>query len=504
MGASEGEGSSMSRKFFASRGPAASFRFILCSSVTFLFCISLLSFFIPAERAHARGVETVFADKPGNRISVHVGKSVIIRTPQPIKRLALAGENIADYVLLSPNQIYLTGKRPGLTNLTLWGTDDRVAIIYDIEVSPDVSRLREKLHQLLPGEDGLQVHASHDALTLSGTVGSTASLDRAISIANAYRTDQNQSIINLVDVSGVHQVMLEVRVSEMSRSLGRRLGINFVVGSQGSIGTSLVGNLGVIEEFIGSGQSGALELDFAQTVNSLFHIAAGDVFFTQFMDALKEEGLVRILAEPNLITLSGQTASFLAGGEFPVPVPQGLGTVGIEYKSFGVALSFTPTVLSDNKIHLKVMPEVSELDFSTAVGIGGVAVPGITTRQVSTTIELADGQSFAIAGLLRDTIRENVRKFPLLGEIPILGALFRSSSFQRNETELVVIVTPHLVRPLDMARQTLPTDGYIMPTDAEFYLLGLMQGRSPAAKSSPPSPMRGSVEGPFGHVMPGF
>ncbi len=493
----------MSREALASTGFAGSLN-VVCVFMALSFCISLLSFLLPAVSAHARGVETIFADKSGNRINVHVGKSVIIQTPQPIKRLALAGENIADYVLLSPNQIYLTGKNSGLTNLTLWGTDDRVSIIYDIEVSPDVSRLREKLHQLLPQEKNLRVHASHNALTLSGSVNSTASLDKAMAIANAYRSDQDQSIINLLDVSGVHQVMLEVRVSEMSRSLGRRLGINFVVGSQGSIGTSLVGNLATIEEFIGSGRAGSLELEFSETINSLFHIAAGNVIFTQFMDALKEEGLIRVLAEPNLITLSGQTASFLAGGEFPVPVPQGLGTVGIEYKPFGVALSFTPTVLSDDKIHLKVMPEVSELDFTTAVSIQGVAVPGITTRQVSTTIELADGQSFAIAGLLRDSMRENVKKFPFLGDIPILGALFRSSSFQRNETELVVIVTPHLVRPLDMARQKLPTDGYVMPSDTEFYLMGLMQGRSPAAKSSPPSPMQGTVEGPFGHVVPGF
>ena len=494
----------MFREALASRGFAGSFKSILSFFFTFTCCIFLLSFLLPAGPAQARSVDTIFADKSGDRISVHVGKSVIIRTPQPIKRLALAGEDIADYVLLSPNQIYITGKRTGLTNLTLWGRDDRVSVIYDVEVSHDVSRLREKLHRLLPEENGLRVHASHDAITLSGTVGSTTNLEKALTIAGAYKADPGQPVINLLEVSGVHQVMLEVRVSEISRSLGRRLGINFVVGSQGSIGTSLLGNLGVIEEFIGSGQAGSLELDFAQTVNSLFHIAAGDVFFTQFMDALKEEGLVRVLAEPNLITLSGQTASFLAGGEFPVPVPQGLGTVAIEYKSFGVALSFTPTVLSDNKIHLKVMPEVSELDFTTAVGIQGVAVPGITTRKVSTTIELADGQSFAIAGLLRDSMRENVKKFPLLGEIPILGALFRSSSFQRNETELVVIVTPHLVRPLDMARQPLPTDNFIMPSDAEFYLLGLLEGRSPAKGTTPRSPLMGAAEGPFGHAVPGF
>ena len=217
------------------------------------------------------------------------------------------------------------------------------------------------------------------------------------------------------------------------------------------------------------------------------------------------------MAEPTLITLSGRQASFLAGGEYPIPVPQasyGAAIVTIQYKPFGVALNFTPTVLSSGKISMLVAPEVSDLDFTQAVAIQGYLVPSLTTRRVSTTVELADGQSFAIAGLLKDEIREDVRKYPLLGDIPILGALFRSTNFQRNETELIIIVTPHLVKPVDMARQTLPTDSFVVPNDFEWYLLGTLEGTgrttNPSPSSGPPASLirRGGMEGDFGHIMP--
>ena len=216
-------------------------------------------------------------------------------------------------------------------------------------------------------------------------------------------------------------------------------------------------------------------------MNWLFRFASGGATWTMFIDALKENGLTKVLAEPTLITQSGRPASFLAGGEFPIPVPQSSGgsgtTITIEYKTFGVGLNFTPTVLGNGKISMMVNPEVSELDFTRGVSLQGYIIPSLTTRRVSTVIELGDGQSFAVAGLLKDDVREVVRKFPVLGDIPILGALFRSTSFQRNETELVIIVTPHLVKPIDMAKQTLPTDAYIEPDNFEFYLLGSLEGR---------------------------
>lgn len=471
--------------------------------VAVLFCPWLLVVLAFAQCLAADGGPKVVPGRAPQRINVEIGKSVIVQTSRPVSRVSVAEPAVADYILLSPNQIYLTGKGPGVTNMTLWGPDDKISAIYDIESLPDVSRISAKLRQVLPGEKDIGVHAAHDSITLTGKVGSTSSAAHALAVAEAFKTRPEQKIINLIEVGGVQQVMLEVRVAEMSRSLGRRLGINFVAGNNGSIGTSLIGNLGTINDFTGGGTAGNLDLKFSEAINTLFHIAGGDFTFTQFMDALKEEGLIKVLAEPNLITLSGQEAKFIAGGEFPVPVPQGLGTVAIEYKEFGVALSFTPTVLRDRRINVQVQPEVSELDLASGTTIGGTAVPGITKRRVSTMVELADGQSFAIAGLLSDSVRETVSKFPFLGEIPVLGAMFRSTSYQRNETELIVIVTPHLVKPLDMAKQKLPGEDYVDPTDAEFYLLGLLKGRSVYAPASPLG-LKGTTEGEFGHAVPKF
>ena len=289
--------------------------------------------------------------------------------------------------------------------------------------------------------------------------------------------------------------MLEVRVAEMGRSTTKRLGINFNYVNGNDFGVSLLGGLSQLSDNVPT--SGSFGLTVSPAVNALFRFSNGSSTWTGLIDALQEDGLVKVLAEPTLIALSGQTANFLAGGEFPIPVPQGLGTVAIDYKKFGVALNFTPTVLSEDVISIKVAPEVSELDFSTAVQFSGFVVPGITSRRASTTIELADGQSFAIAGLLQDSIKSQISKFPLLGDLPILGALFRSQSFIKNKTELIIIVTPHLVKPLNMAKQTLPTDNYIEPNDAEFYLEGRMEGREKAQPG-----MRGKMDGAFGHSMP--
>ena len=245
-------------------------------------------------------------------------------------------------------------------------------------------------------------------------------------VANAFAPNKG---INLLQVAGVHQVMLEVRVAEMSRAVTKRLGFNFTVQTGGAaFGVSQINRLTTFDNFV---------TGIGAAISALFRLQTGGITLTSFIDALKEQGLVKILAKPTLVTLSGQEASFLAGGEFPIPVPQGEETISIEFKTFGVGLSFTPTVLSDRQISLRVAPEVSELDFANAVSFSGFVVPALTTRRVSTVIELADGQSFAIAGLLDESVRESISRFPVLGDIPILGALFRSVSFQKSETELV-------------------------------------------------------------------
>jgi pilus assembly protein CpaC len=455
-----------------------------------------LSYDVWAQESRRVRLETTAPQK----LNLVTGKSVIIQSPEPVKRVSLVSPEIADAMVLTPSQIYIIGKAPGVTYLTLWDADNKVMAILDMEVSPDVSRLKEALHRVLADEKDIQVTATHDSITLAGTVSSTAHLSHVLALAGSYApldAERKPKIINLLEVAGVHQVMLEVRISEMSRSLIRRLGINFnYVSSSGrNFGLSLLNNLTALPA-AGFPSAG---VEASDQINAIFRFLSHDTTWTFFIDALKEEGLLKVLAEPTLITLSGKTANFLAGGEFPVPVPQpsGVGqTITVEYKPFGVGLHFTPTVLNNKKISIQVAPEVSDLDFSNAVTISGFVVPAITTRRVSTVIELGDGQSFAIAGLLRDNVREIVSKFPILGEIPVLGSLFRSTSFQKNETELIVVVTPRLVKPLDLTKQTLPTDVYIEPDDFDFYLLGGLEGRGKAKV-----PKRGGLEGNFGHIL---
>ena len=434
------------------------------------------------------------------RLSLTVGKSIIIHSPGPVRRVSLVSPEIADAMVLTTQQIYVTGKAPGITSLTLWGVDDKVTAFLDLEISPDISRLKEMLHRILPDEKDIKVSTTHDHITLSGTISSTVALSQVLALTGPYAPldeEKKPKIINLLEVAGVHQVMLEVRVSEISRSLLRRLGFNFAyITSGNNFGVSLLNQLASLPAGSPAGGVGA-----SSAINAIFRFVSNGTTWTVLIDALKEEGLLKVLAEPTLITLSGKTANFLAGGEFPIPVPQSVAaggtTITIEYKPFGVALNFTPTVLSNKKINMVVAPEVSDLDFSNALTASGFVVPSITTRRVSTVIELADGQSFAIAGLLKDDVREIVSKFPLLGDVPILGALFRSSTFRKNETELIVIVTPHLVKPLDMAKQTLPTDAYVEPDDFEFYLLGRLEGKGKV------HPVKGSgLEGQFGHIVP--
>lgn len=434
------------------------------------------------------------------KLNVVMGKSVIVKSAEQVKRVSIADPAIANFVLTSPNEIYVTGKAPGFTNMTLWKDKGQYSI-YDIEVGYDVSRLKRQIQEILPEEKGLRVTAIHDSITLSGQASSTSNLSQVMAVARAYAPEGK--VHNLVEVRGVHQVMLEVRVAEMQRSLGRRLGVNFnYVTESGKFGINRLADLTTLVKpdnaNIGTPAPGPFSMFVAPAVNALFRFTSSGTTWTGFIDALKADGLVKILAEPTLIALSGQSASFLAGGEFPVPVPQGLGTVAIEYKQFGVSLNFTPTVLSDNKINIKVRPEVSELDFNNAVAISGAIVPGLNTRSAETVVELADGQSFAIAGLLRDTSRDAMNKYPLLGEIPILGVLFRSREFQRNETELVIIATPRLVKPLDMAKQPLPTDFYVEPSDTDFYVLGLMEGTGGGQSGK----IKGELDGEFGHAMP--
>lgn len=454
---------------------------------------------MPAQEVLAKDSVIRLDAASTQKISLTVGKSVVIESPRALKRVSLAAPAYADALVLTPRQINLTGKTPGLTNLILW-EDDNAFSSFDLEVSPDIVRLKEKLHEVLPQEQNIKVSSSHDAITLTGTVSNAANLAQALAVAGPFG-----KVVNLLEVGGVQQVMLEVRVSEMQKTLGRRLGINFNgVSADGTkFGVSLLNNLTSLSSPIhsqfpvGNVDVASPGVNISQNVNALFRFLHKGATWTGFVDALKEEGLLTVLAEPTLVALTGQTASFNAGGEVPIPQASGLGTTSIVYKKFGVGLSFTPTVLSEGKISMQVSPRVSELDYSNAIVSQGLVIPAFTERELSTVVELADGQSFAVAGLLSQNVTETVSKFPVLGDIPVLGALFRSSSFKRNETELVVIVTPHLVKPLDMSKQTLPTDKFGDPGDVRFYLLGGLSGKP---KDLPVN--RKGFDGEVGHIVP--
>ncbi|HEX7767065.1 MAG TPA: pilus assembly protein N-terminal domain-containing protein, partial [Nitrospira sp.] len=301
------------------------------------------------------------------KLELTSGKSRVLDLPVAIKRASLANPEVADTVILSPTQVYVTGKATGVTNLTLWNESGKMMGMYDVVVAPDLTRLKENLHKALPDEKGILVTSSHDHVTLSGTATNANSLNRALSIAEAYAP---KKIVNALQVGGVQQVMLEVRVAEMNRELIKRLGINFSAIGSNEFGVSMLGGLVSLTSFthpaVGGGAA-TLNTAVTSAVQGAFGFNTGSVSWTGFVDALKEENLVKILAKPTLVALNGQEAAFLAGGEFPIPVPQAFGLVTIQFKKFGVGLVFTPNVMNSKHISLNVAPEVSELDFQNAL-----------------------------------------------------------------------------------------------------------------------------------------
>jgi pilus assembly protein CpaC len=455
-------------------------------------------------------------------LRLRVGSSKVVKTPFPVTRISVGNPEVADIVVISAREIYINGLSPGVTNITLWGKSRFTSSTVTVET--DITLLKEKLHQILPKEK-IGVTSVGISVVLSGEVSSASAQQTAISIAESFLGikqggggavedpkaskismttttggggggatqassggQEKGRVINLMHVGGVQQVMVEVRVAEIQRDVGRQIGVNFFgADHQGNFVLSMLNNLTGLNSFTRGFNSISIDQSVSTAVNAMAGWTTGSWVWTAFFNALKTQGLGRILAEPNLVATSGQEASFLAGGEFPVPVPQDFGTVTIQWKKFGVALVFTPTVLDDGKIALKVAPEVSELDFTTApVILTGMQVPGLRVRRTTTHVEVKDGQTFAIAGLLSDTHRNAINKFPVLGDIPILGTLFRSSSYQKNETELVILVTPRLVKPLTTTAARLPTDKYIDPDDFEAYLLGALEGRNKRKPSNPP------------------
>ena len=431
-------------------------------------------------------------------LAVPLNKSQVIRSDRPYAKALIGNPEIADVLPLSDQSLYVLGKKMGTTSLTLYDRQSRLIAVIDVAVGPDVTSLKRQLSELMP-DDQVGARIANDSVVLEGIVSSGPAADRAVQLAETYAPGK---VINLLSVGSAQQVMLEVRFSEIKRGALKDLGLSgFVSGSgdhgfQGAFGngasfssstgtktvTTTAPDGTITETVIPNPPELALGaiVDSFGILSRMFRIGGLNIDAT--LNALERKGAVTTLAEPTLVALSGETASFLAGGEFPIPVAQGGAggdngvAISVQFKPFGVSLAFTPTVLADGVINLEVAPEVSSIDPTASIVINNLRVPGLQTRRAKTTVELRDGESFAMAGLLRRDFQDTVRQFPILGSIPIIGALFRSSNFQKEETELVIIVTPRLVRPVRAAAMRLPTDRATPPDEADLFLLGRTDG----------------------------
>jgi pilus assembly protein CpaC len=451
----------------------------------------------------------------GNTISVAQHKSALVKISAKAKKVSLGDPNVVDIVMLKSDELYLIGKQLGSTNLQAWNSKGELIESLNIEVTHDLNKLKEKLYEFLP-EETINVHSSQQQLILSGMITSPENMNVAVQIAQTYA---GAGVINLMSIGGAQQVTLEVTVAEVQRSLVRRFDSNFNFFNHSGNGVWGITSAGGGLPDFGSGIGPVLPSD-AINVNDLGFLGGfidGNSLFTMALDIAQENGVAKVLAEPNLTTLSGSQAKFLAGGEYPIPVPNEDG-IGIEYKTYGIELEFMPLILSDKKINLQLAIDVSEVAatgaLSLSAGGGGESayiVPPVTKRSASSTIELADGQTIGIAGLLNENTRDIANQVPGLGDVPVLGNLFKSKQYVSGETELVILVTPRLAKPVDRNKITLPTDGFVEPTDIEFYLLGtsayydsdlvVPRNDKQQMQSVRASTVQGGSEGIFGHSL---
>ena len=447
---------------------------------------------------------------PG-KLVLPVGKSTLLQLPEAVASRSVGNPGVLQAKLIAPQTLYLLGVNIGTTNMIVQGANGTCTVV-DVIVNIDPEGLQQTLSQLMPDEKNIKVTSAADSVILTGTVEDAVAADNAVQIANAFvrrqaaqsaqtfekdsvtggeagatvvsfqqgqggqggqragnLAGQSPRVINLLSVSAQQQVMLEVKVAEVSKTLLDQLGAQAIFGGTSKYGliTNFLSNsAGLIGKLRGNGIS---------------------------LDAEKNEGLIKILAEPTVMAISGQEGSFLAGGTIFIPVAQnnnGIATITLEEKEFGVGLKFTPTVLSGGRINIKVAPEVSELNRDgvalSAGGAGTAIFPSFTTRRASTTVQLRDGQTFAIGGLIKNNTTTNIKAFPILGEIPILGALFRSTDFQKDRSELIFLVTPHLVKPL-AGNYRLPTDNYTDPSRTDLFLNGRMEAPNPTSLPAKPA-----------------
>ncbi|WP_370160582.1 type II and III secretion system protein family protein [Limimaricola soesokkakensis] len=453
----------------------------------------------PMGEAQAEALQ-VRAGAPSRALQVPMNRAVVVESDVPFTELSIANPGIADISSLTDRTIYVLGKAPGRTTLTVLGENGRLITNVEVHVTPDIAEFKERLEQILPGEP-IEVRTANDGIVMSGVVSSIGKLDRALELAQRYAPDR---VSNLMSVGGTQQVMLKVRFSEMQRSVSKSLSAS--LGARGTafgdnlglaVGTNTLGN----STALGSALGGSLPSSSSANASTLFGFNAGGVEVGLLLEALESRGVVRTLAEPNLTALSGQEASFLAGGEYPVPVSQENGTATIEYKPFGVELTFVPRVVEGDLINLELKASVSSIDPSNGFTADGFTIDAFRRRETATTVEMRDGESFAIAGLLSDDFQDLNGQVPWLGDIPVLGALFRSAEYTRQQSELVIIITPHLVTPTRGETLAMPTDRVRPPSERELFLFGRVSADRAPQSGTAGEIARQDFSGSYGYVL---
>ena len=483
---------------------------------------------LPHAQAQSRDNE----DSAVRHIVVTINKSRTLRIEKPFASAVVGSPDIVDALPMSDRTLYIQGKKVGTTNVSVFDQTMQLIGVIDVEVTLDTGNLQEKI-RASTGSRAIRVGSSNGQIVLSGVAGNAVAAERAVQVAKSM-VAEGGTIVNAMTVAPAQQVMLKVRFLEVERSASCEFGVKWFGANNGGNrgfatgigGVTQPGGRPAVTGVDASGNpvpapgspagSGAIGLPIFTAAGTLLsggapfgvalaNLASKGATLDVLLSALETKGLVRRLAEPDLIALSGDTASFLAGGEYPVPVCQAAATVGgacaitIQYQPFGVQLSFNPTVLENGIINLRLAPSVSELNFAQAVTINGFNIPAINKREARTTVELRDGQSFSIAGLLQTDNRRNVSQLPWIGSVPVLGALFSSKSYVAQDTDLVVVVTPHLVAPaVPGQRLASPLDNAIPSNDVDFFLMGQMEQRK-AFRDYLTS--GGNIQGPYGHII---
>lgn len=409
-------------------------------------------------------------------LQVELNKGQMVKLKQDAASVIVADPTTADVQVVSPRLLFVHGKKVGETSIYVVDSSDNQIYSSVIEITHNISSLNRTIKRVAPNAD-VGFKTVDGGMVIDGFASSTAESENIRNVANAF-IGEKEKMVNMVSTAGSDQVTLAVKIVEMERNDVKRFGINLQsIFNRGGLGLQLLqgGPIGLTG-------AGVLERGASTGTLAYGRFQRGSMDISGVIDALERQGLANVLAEPSLTTSSGKTAKFLAGGEFPIPVRDGNGSITIQYKPFGVSLNFTPVVMAKDRISISVAPEVSTIDFNTTVEVAGLRNPIILTRKAEATVELGTGQTFALAGLLKNEASNSIEKFPGLGDVPVLGGLFRSQQFQNNRTELVILVTPYIVRPVsDGSKMQVPTDGYKPPSDFQRLMLGNLYQQQPMA-----------------------